>query len=129
MASIVTAAIGVILATPDQLTARIAVLEESLSQNPRAAAALADARAARTPTVWTEKAVVDMLSAKLRPTATVTKAQGAAIRTYVGTALAEAEITALLAELKTTKGPRNIARCIATYDGHVIGLIIAAITE
>ena len=85
--------------------------------------------AARTPTVWTEKAVVDMLSAKLRPTATVTKAQGAAIRTYVGTALAEAEITALLAELKTTKGPRNIARCIATYDGHVIGLIIAAITE
>ncbi|NTW97474.1 MAG: hypothetical protein HGB28_02880 [Oscillochloris sp.] len=129
MASIVTAAIDVVLATSDQLPARIAILEESLQQNPRAAAALAEARAARTPTVWTEKAVVDLLSAKLRPTATITKTQGAAIRAYVGTALAEAEITALLTELKTTKGPRNIARRIATYDSHVIGLIIAAITE
>lgn len=129
MASIVTAAIDVVLATPDQLAARIAVLEESLQQNPRAAVALAEARAVRTPMVWTEKAVVDLLSAKLRPTATLTKTQGAAIRAYVGTALDEAELNALLTELKTTKGPRNIARRIATYDGYVIGLIVAAITE
>jgi hypothetical protein len=129
LASIVTAAIDVVLATPDQLPARIAALEESLKQNPRAAAVLAEARAARTPMVWTEKAVVDQLSAKLRPTATVTKTQGAAIRAYVGNALDEAELSALLTDLKTTKGPRNIARRIATYDGHVIGLIVAAITE
>jgi hypothetical protein len=129
LASIVTAAIDVVLATPDQLPARIAVLEESLKQNPRAAAALAEARAARTPMVWTEKAVVDLLGAKLRPTATITKTQAATIRAYVGNALDEAELNALIAELKTTKGPRNIARRIATYDGHVIGLIVAAITE
>ncbi|NNJ13076.1 hypothetical protein EKD04_022375 [Chloroflexales bacterium ZM16-3] len=129
MASIVTAAIDVVLATPDQLPARIAILEESLKRNPKAAEALSAARAALTPTAWTEKTVVELLSAKLRPTATVTKTQGAAIRAYVGTALDEAEINALLTELKTAKGPRNIARLIAKYDGNVIGLIISAITD
>jgi hypothetical protein len=65
----------------------------------------------------------------MRATATVTKTQGAAIREYVGKALDEAELNALLSELKTTKGPRNIARLIAKYDGNVIGLIVGAITE
>jgi hypothetical protein len=129
LASIVTAAIDVVLATPDQLPARIAVLEQALQNHPKAAEALTQARAALTPTVWTEKAVVDLLSAKLRPMATVTKTQGAAIREYVGKSLDEAELTTLLTELKSAKGPRNIARLIAKYDGHVIGLIVAAITE
>jgi hypothetical protein len=129
LASIVTAAIDVVLATPDQLPARIAILEEALKNNAKAAEALAEARAARTPTAWTEKSVVDLLSAKLRPMATVTKTQGVAIREYVGTALDEAELNILLTELKSTKGPRNIARLIAKYDGAVIGLIVAAITE
>jgi hypothetical protein len=129
LASIVTAAIDVVLATPDQLPARIAVLEESLKNNPKAAEALAEARATLTPTAWTEKAVVELLSAKMRPMATVTKTQGAAIREYVGKGLDEAELNTLLTELKTTKGPRNIARLIAKYDGNVIGLIVAAITE
>lgn len=129
MASIVSAAVDVVLATPEQLPARIAVLEEALKNNPRAAEALATARAALTPSEWTEKRVVEMLSAKLRPTATVTKTQGAAIREYVGKALDEAELNALLNELKTAKGPRNIARLIAKYDGSVISLIVSAITE
>jgi hypothetical protein len=129
LASIVSAAIDVVLATPDQLPARIAILEESLKNNPRAAEALAAARAALKPSEWTEKSVVELLSAKMRPTATITKTQGASIREYVGKALDEAELNALLTELKTTKGPRNIARLIAKYDGTVIGLIVAAITE
>jgi hypothetical protein len=129
LASIVSAAIDVVLATPDQLPARIAVLEESLKNNPKAAEALAQARAALAPAEWTEKAVVELLSAKMRATATVTKTQGALIREYVGKALDEAELNALLSELKTTKGPRNIARLIAKYDGNVIGLIVGAITE
>jgi hypothetical protein len=129
LASIVSAAIDVVLATPDQLPARIAVLEESLKNNPRAAEALAAARAAVAPTEWTEKRVVELLSAKLRATATVTKTQSAAIREYVGKALDEAELNAMLNELKTAKGPRNIARLIAKYDGSVIGLIVSAITD
>lgn len=129
MASIVTAAIDVVLAAPDQLPARIAVLEQALQNNPKAAEALAQARAALKPTEWTEKSVVELLSTKLRPTATITKTQGAAIRDYVGKALDEAELNALFGELKSAKGPRNIARLIAKYDGHVIGLIVAAITE
>jgi hypothetical protein len=129
LASIVSAAIDVVLATPDQLPARIAVLEEALKHNAKAAEALAAARTALKPTEWTEKAVVDLLSAKMRPTATVTKAQSAAIRAYVGDALDEAELNALLSELKTTKGARNIARLIATYDGTVIDRVVAAITE
>jgi hypothetical protein len=129
VASIVAAAIDVVLATPDQLPARIAVLEAALKKHDKAAEALAAARAALKPTEWTEKAVVDLLSAKLRPTATVTKTQGAAIREYVGAALPVAELDALLAELKGAKGPRNIARLIAKYDGNVISLIVAAITE
>ena len=129
MASIVSAAVDVVLATPEQLPARIAILEEALKNNPRAAEALAAARAALTPTEWTEKRVIELLSAKLRPMSTVTKTQGAAIREYVGKALDEAELDALLGELKTTKGPRNIARLIAKYEGSVIGLIVSAITE
>ncbi len=129
MASIVSAAIDVVLAAPDQLPARIAILEAALQKNEKAAAALATARAALTPSEWTEKAVVELLGAKLRPMATVTKTQSAAIREYVGTALDEAELNILLTELKTTKGPRNIARLIAKYDGHVISLIVSAITE
>lgn len=144
MASIVSAAIDVVLATQDQLPARIAILEAALKKNERAAEALAAARAALTattltatplaptalpPTVWTEKAVVDLLSAKLRATATVNKTQSAAIREYVGPALDEAELNALLNELKAAKGPRNIARLIAKYDGAVISLIVAAITD
>ena len=129
MASIVTAAIDVVLATPDQLPARIAILEAALKQNPKAAEALATASAALKPTEWTEKSVVDLLSAKLRPMATVTKTQSTAIREYVGSALDAAELNTMLTELKTTKGPRNIARLIAKYDGTVIGLIVAAITE
>ncbi len=129
MASIVSAAIDIILATPDQLPARIAVLEEALKKNPKAAEALAAARAALKPSEWTEKSVTDLLSAKMRPMATVTKTQGAAIREYVGKALDETELNLLLTELKSTKGPRNIARLIAKYDGNVIGLIVAAITE
>ncbi len=129
MASIVAAAIDVVLATPEQLPARIAILEEALKKNDKAAAALAAARASLTPTEWTEKAVVDMLSAKLRPTATLTKTQSAAIREYIGTALDAAELDALLTELKSAKGPRNIARLIAKYDGAVISLIVGAITE
>ncbi|MEI7645957.1 MAG: hypothetical protein WCJ55_16940 [Chloroflexales bacterium] len=131
MASIVSAAIDVILATPDQLSARIAVLEDALKRNEKAAAQLSEARALRATESkeWTEKAVTDTLSAKLRATATVTKTQSAAIREYVGKALDEAELNILLTELKTTKGPRNIARLIAKYDGNVIGLIVAAITE
>lgn len=129
MASIVSAAIDVVLATPDQLPARIAVLETTLLANARAAEALAEARAALAPTVWTEKAVVDLLSSKLRATATVTKTQSAAIREYVGTALDETELNTLLGELKSAKGPRSIARLIAKYDGKVIGLIVGAITD
>lgn len=129
MASIVTAAIEVVLAAPEQLPARIAVLEQALQNNPKAAEALAQARAALKPTDWTEKRVVELLSVKLRPTATITKTQGSAIRDYVGNALDEAELNLLLTELKTTKGPRNIARLIAKYDGNVISLIVAAITE
>jgi hypothetical protein len=129
LASIVSAAIDIILATPDQLPARIAVLEEALKKNPKAAEALAAARAALKPSEWTEKSVTDLLSAKMRPMATVTKTQGAAIREYVGKALDETELNLLLTELKSTKGPRNIARLIAKYDGNVIGLIVAAITE
>jgi len=129
LASIVTAAIDVVLAAPEQLPARIAVLEQALQNNPKAAEALAQARAALKPTEWTEKSVVDSLSAKLRPTATITKTQSAAIRDYVGNALDEAELNTLLTELKSAKGPRNIARLIAKYDGNVIGLIVAAITE
>lgn len=129
MASIVSAAIEVVLAAPEQLPTRIAVLEEALKKNVKAAEALAAARAALAPTEWTEKAVTDALSAKLRPMATITKTQGAAIREYVGQALDEAELDTLLGELKTTKGPRNIARLIAKYNGNVIGLIVAAITD
>lgn len=129
MASIVTAAIDVVLAAPDQLPARIAVLEQALQNNPKAAEALAQARAALKPAEWTEKSVVESLGAKLRPTATITKTQSLAIRDYVGNALNEAELDALLAELKSAKGPRNIARQIAKYDSNVIGLIVAAITE
>lgn len=129
MASIVTAAIDVVLAAPDQLPARIAVLEQALRNNPKAAEALTQARSALKPTEWTEKSVTDLLSAKLRPTATITKTQGAAIRDYVGKALDQAELDALLSELKSAKGPRNIARLIAKYDGNVIGLIVAAITD
>lgn len=129
MASIVSAAIDVVLATPEQLPARVAVLEEALKKNEKAAAALAAARAAMAPTEWTEKAVVDKLSAKLRPMATITKAQSATIREYVGKALDEAELNTLLDELKGAKGPRNIARLIARYDGAVIGQIVAALTE
>jgi hypothetical protein len=125
----VSAAIDVVLATPDQLPARISVLEEALKNNPKAADALAQARVALAPKEWTEKAVVELLSAKMRATATVTKTQGAAIREYVGKALDAAELDALLGELKTTKGPRNIARLIAKYDGNVIGLIVSAITD
>ena len=73
--------------------------------------------------------MVDRLSAKLRPTAAVTKTQAAAIREYVGKELDEAELTTLLDELKTAKGPRNIARCIARYNGTVISLIVGALTE
>lgn len=129
MASIVSAAIDVVLATPEQLAARIAVLEEALKKNEKAAEALAAARSALAPVEWTEKAVVDLLSAKLRPTATISKAQGAAIREYVGKGLDEAELNTLLDELKSAKGPRNIARCIARYDGAIIGLIVGALTE
>lgn len=129
MASIVTAAIDVVLATQEQLPARIAILEEALKRNEKAAEALATARAALAPAEWTEKAVVEALSAKLRPMATVTKTQGAAIREYVGKSLEEAELNALLDELKSAKGPRNIARLIAKYDGPVISLIVAAITD
>lgn len=129
MASIVTAAIDVVLAQPDQLPARIAILDAALQQNPKAAELLAAARAALKPTEWTEKAVIDQLGAKLRPTATITKAQSAAIRSYVGAALDQAELDTLLAELKSAKGPRNIARLIARYDGKVIGLIVGALTE
>lgn len=129
MASIVSAAIDVVLAAPEQLPARIAVLEAALKNHPKAAEALAEARAALTPKEWTEKAVVDALSAKMRATAAVTKTQSATIREYVGKALDEAELTLMLNELKTTKGPRNIARLIAKYDGNVISLIVAALTE
>lgn len=129
MASIVSAAIDVVLATPEQLPARIAVLEEALKKNDKAAEALATARAALTPTQWTEKVVVDLLSAKLRPMATVTKTQGTLIREYVGKALDEAELDILLGELKSAKGPRAIARLIAKYDGNVISLIVGALTE
>lgn len=129
MASIVTAAIDVVLATQEQLPARIAILEEALKRNEKAAEALATARAALAPAEWTEKAVVEALSAKLRPMATVTKTQGAAIREYVGKSLDEAELNALLDELKSAKGPRNIARLIAKYNGPVISLIVAAITD
>lgn len=129
MASIVGAAIDVVLATPDQLPARIAVLEEALKKHDKAAEALAAARARLTSTEWTEKTVVDRLSVKLRPTATITKTQGVAIREYVGQALDAAELDTLLDELKSAKGPRNIARLIARYDGAVISLIVAALTE
>ena len=129
MASIVSAAIDVVLAKPEQLPARIAVLEEALKKNDKAAQALAAARSALAPVEWTEKAVVDQLSAKLRPTAAVTKTQAAAIREYVGKELDEAELNTLLDELKSAKGPRNIARHLARYDGAVIGLIVAALTE
>jgi uncharacterized protein (DUF2252 family) len=135
LASIVSAAIDVVLAEPEQLPARIAVLEAALQKHEKAAVALAAARAAQaqTPTheqtVWTEKAVVDLLSAKMRPTAAITKTQSTAIREYVGSALDAAELDLLLTELKTTKGPRNIARLISKYDGPVISLIIGAITE
>ncbi len=129
MASIVSAAIDVVLATPADLPARVALLEAALQKNERAAEPLAAARAVLTPTTWTEQAVVEALSAKLRPTATVTKTQMAAIRSYVGSGLNEADLTALLDELKTAKGPRAIGRRIATYDSTVIGLIVAALTE
>jgi hypothetical protein len=129
VASIVSAAIDVVLAKPEQLPARIAVLEEALKKNEKAAQALAAARSAHTPEVWTEKVVVDKLSAKLRPTATITKTQGMAIREYVGKELEQAELDTLLDELKSAKGPRNIARCIARYDGNVISLIVGALTE
>lgn len=129
MASIVSAAIDVVLAAPEQLPARIAILEDALQNNPKAAAALAAARAELAPTEWTEKAVTDALGAKLRPSAAVTKAQAAAIQAYVGAALDPAELDALLADLKKAKGPRNIARLVARYDGDVIGRIVAAITE
>jgi hypothetical protein len=129
LASIVSAAVDVVLATQDQLPARIAVLEEALNNNPKAAAVLAEARAALKPTIWTEKAVTDALSAKLRATAVVTKTQASAIRDYVGTGLAAAEMDTLINELKTTKGPRNIARLIAKYDASVISMIVAAIVD
>lgn len=129
MASIVSAAIDVVLAEPEQLPARIAVLEAALQKHEKAAEALNAARAARTPTEWTEKVVIERLSAKMRPTATITKTQSTAIREYVGSALDAPELDLLLTELKTTKGPRNIARLIAKYDGPVISLIVAAITE
>jgi hypothetical protein len=129
VASIVSAAIDVVLAKPEQLPARIAVLEEALKKNEKAAEALAAARSKLAPVQWTEKAVIDQLSTKLRPTATITKAQGTAIREYVGKELDEAELDTLLDELKSAKGPRNIARCIARYDGQVIGLIVSALTE
>jgi hypothetical protein len=129
VASIVSAAIDVVLAKPEQLPARIAVLEEALKKNDKAAQALAAARSALAPVEWTEKTVVDLLSAKLRPTASITKTQGAAIREYVGKELDEAELNTLLDELKSVKGPRNIARHLARYDGAVIGLIVAALTE
>lgn len=129
MASIVSAAIDVVLAKPEQLPARIAVLEAALKKNEKAAEALAAARSTLSPVEWTEKAVVERLSAKLRPTATISKTQSAAIREYVGKELAEAELNTLLDELKSAKGPRNIARCIARYDGAVISLIVGALTE
>lgn len=129
MASIVTAAIDVVLATQDQLPARIAVLEAALQKNEKAAASLAAARAALKPTEWTEKTVAERLSIRLRPTAAVSKAQSAAIREYVGSALPEAELTMLLDELKSAKGPRAIARLIARHDGPVISLIVAALTD
>jgi hypothetical protein len=129
VASIVSAAIDVVLAKPEQLPARIAVLEEALKKNEKAASALAAARSTLTPVEWTEKTVVDLLSTKLRPMATITKTQGATIREYVGKELDEAELTTLLDELKTAKGPRNIARCIARYNGTVISLIVGALTE
>ena len=47
MASIVGAAIDVVLATPDQLASRIAVLEDALQKNPKAAAQLAEAPSSR----------------------------------------------------------------------------------
>lgn len=129
MASIVSAAIDVVLASPDQLPTRIAVLEDALQQNPRAAAALAEARAALGPTEWTEKTVADALSARLRPSATITKTQAAAIRASVGSALASGELDSLLTDLKTAKGPRNIARLVSRYDGQVVARIIGALTE
>jgi hypothetical protein len=129
LASIVSAAIDVVLATPADLPARVALLEAALQKNDRAAEALAAARAALMPTAWTEQAVVEALSAKLRPTATVTKTQMAAIRSCVGSALDAAELNALLDELKAAKGPRAIGRRIAKYDSVVIGLIVTALTE
>lgn len=128
MASIVGAAIDVILATPDQLASRIAVLEDALQKNPKAAAQLAEARATLHPVEWTEKSTMEALSG-LRATAVVTKSQQALVRAYIGEALPAAELDAMLGELKATKGPRNIARLIAKYDGNVIGLIVAALTE
>jgi hypothetical protein len=129
LASIVSAAIDVVLATPAELPARVALLEAALQKNERAAEALAAARSALRPTTWTEQAIVAALSAKLRPTAMVTKTQIAAIQSYVGSGLHEDELTALLGELKTAKGPRAIGRRIATYDSAIIGLIIAALTD
>jgi hypothetical protein len=128
MASIVGAAIDVILANPDQLVARIAVLEDALQKNPKAAAQLAEARAALKPVEWTEKSTIEALSG-LRATAVVTKTQQALVRSYIGDALPAAELDALLSELKAAKGPRNIARLIAKYDGNVISLIVSALTE
>lgn len=129
MASIVSAAIDVVLAKPEELSARIAILEEALKKHEKAAEALAAARSTLAPVEWTEKTIVNLLSAKLRPTATISKTQGTAIREYVGKELAEAELNTLLDELKSAKGPRNIARCIARYDGAVISLIVGALTE
>jgi hypothetical protein len=125
----VSAAIDVVLAKPEQLPARIAVLEEALKKHDKAAEALAAARSRLTPVEWTEKEVVERLSTKLRPTATITKTQSTAIREYVGNELDESELDTLLNELKAAKGPRNIARCIARYDATVMSLIVGALTE
>jgi hypothetical protein len=127
--SIVSAAIDVVLATPDQLPARIPVLEEALKNHPKAAEALAAARAAMATPEWTEKTVTTALSAKMRATASLTKTQLAAIREYVGAAIPAAEMDALQDELKAAKGPRAIARLIVKYDPAAVGLIIQAITD
>jgi hypothetical protein len=129
VASIVSAAIDVVLAKPDQLPARIAVLEAALQKHEKAAEALAAARAALVPKEWTEKTIAEQLSAKLRPMSTITKTQSAAIREYVGKALDEGELNELLNELKSVKGPRNIARLIAKYDANVVSLIVMTLTE
>lgn len=141
MASIVSAAIDVVLAAQDELPARIAVLEQALTAHPKAAEALAAARVARMPAVqapaaaapssvvWTEKTLTEQLSGKLRAMSVISKGQAAAIRSYVGSAMPAADLNLLLDDLKTAKGPRNIARVLSRCDGDVITLIVTAIND